>query len=417
MKRIVILLICLFPFLVVNAEEDVKDLSCLKTSSSDLFKVESDNANFSCSNIVGDTLTFFHNEKDLKDFFTYTIYEIDGKKTATIVVSDKLSFDSSFEYGIVKITDSRGKTVPLYIKNNAYVKPTQTTTVTTTNVSEITYTVVLDNKGKKEEKKCNVKKEGETCYVTLPNLETENFEGWGNSNTCKNGNVGSTKVNKNITYYACYKDNSNEETKEIYLKTLNILDNNNNKINFGVFSIKKQEYEFKVLNDVTSLIIEASSNEDVKVEYSGNENLLVGENEIIIKLSDNENNVNEYKLIVTRLEEGQTINSINYLSALVVGNYNINFNKEVFNYNLTIDNDINELVINAVPLIEDNLVEIKNNKELKDGSVISINVLDNEGSSTTYKINIIKERNNILLYIAIGVILLLIVILIILIII
>jgi len=184
-----------------------------------------------------------------------------------------------------------------------------------------------------------------------------------------------------------------------------------------VFSIKKQEYEFKVLNDVTSLIIEASSNEDVKVEYSGNENLLVGENEIIIKLSDNENNVNEYKLIVTRLEEGQTINSINYLSALVVGNYNINFNKEVFNYNLTIDNDINELVINAVPLIEDNLVEIKNNKELKDGSVISINVLDNEGSSTTYKINIIKESNNLLIYIAIGVILLLIVILIILIII
>jgi len=404
MKKFILLLICLFPLISVNA------LTCLSTTYDEPFKIEK--RNFSCSGVEGDKLTFFQNEIDLKDYFEYSI---DSDKVATIKVDDTLKFDSGLKSGLVKISDA-SNIFTVYINNSAYVKPTESTTTTTTAVSEITYTVILDNKGIKEERKCNVKKEGDTCNVNLPNLETEGFKGWGNSNTCQDGKFGSTKVNKNETYYACYEQKV-EQTKELYLKTLKVLDTNNEEIKFGTFSIKKQEYSFKVLNEVDKLVIEATADENVNIEYTGNDNLIVGENEIIIKLTDDNNVTNEYKLKVTRLKEGETISNVNYLRALVVGNYSINFNKEVFNYDLVIDKDIYKLVINAVPLDEQHLVEYKNNNNLEDGSVIDINVLDGEGNVTTYKINIFKESNNMLLYVAIGVILLLIIILIILIII
>lgn len=404
MKKFIVLLICLFPLISVKAAS----LNCLPTTYDEPFKME--NGNFTCSNVEGDTLTFYQNETDLKDYFTYDIQE----GVATITVSNTLKFDSALKSGLVKINNG-GSTFVIYIENSAYVKPTEkpTSTTTTTVANEITYTVILDNKGQKEEKKCNVKKEGDTCNVTLPNLEVEGFKGWGSSDTCKDGKFGSTKVNKNETYYACYEST---ETK-IYLKTLKVMNSNKEEINFGTFSIKKQEYSFKVLNEVDKLEIEATADENVIVEYIGNDNLEVGENEVIIKLTDANNVTNEYKLIVTRLKEGESIENINYLSALVIGNYNINFNKSVFNYNLLIDNDIYKLVINAVPLNEEHLIEIKNNNNLENGSVVQINVLDGEGTVTTYNINIIKESSNTLLFVAIGVILLLIVILVILIII
>ena len=408
MKKIILFLICLFP-LYVKADNGIK---CYSTSSDKPLVLES-TENFPCSGIKGDKLTFKNNDTDISKYFEYVINE-DG--SATITIKDKsLVFNTEFEYGIVVISDNESST-PIYIKNNAYVKPTEPTT---TNTNEITYKVILDNQGNKEEKTCSVKNEGDTCYITLPNLDEDGFNGWGKSASCKDGNKGSTKVNENITYYACYENNEKEEQKnsELYLKTLKIFDDNKKEIKFGTFSIKKREYSFKVLNEVESLEIEATSDENIKIEYQNNDKLVTGENEVIITLTDENNNVSEYKLIVTRLKVGETINNVNYLKALVIGNYNIDFNKEVFNYYLTIDKDIDKLVINAKAFNENDKIEIKNNNNLEDGSIININVLNEEGNITTYNINITKESNNILLYLAIGLIILLIIILIILIII
>lgn len=414
MKKIIFLLLCLIPFVKVDA------ISCLGFENSNEKQplVLEEINNFKCSGIEGDTLTFKNTVgdtvNDLKDYFKYNIND----KEATIdIVNKKLTFDSNFQTGIVVISDGKSS-FSMYIKNNAYVKQTTTTTTTTKNPNEITYTVTLDNKGNKDEKTCTVSNEGDICYVTLPVLETEGFDGWGKASTCKEGNTGSTKVNENITYYACYKNNEEAQVKtDIYLKSLKIYDQSSKEIKFGTFSIKKREYEFKVLYEVENITIDATTNDEgINIEYSGNENLVVGENEVIITLTDESNNKSEYKLIVNRLEEGETINNINYLSALVIGNYKINFNKDVFNYNLTIDSDIEKLEINAVPSDEENVVEITNNKDLVDGSVIKINVTNDNGNVTTYKINITKESNNLLLFIGIGMIILLIIVLIILII-
>ena len=165
MKKIVLLLIFLFPLISVSAENELK---CLNTTYDEPYESKNESDNFSCSGVEGDTITFFQNEIDLKDYFTYTI---DDNKIATIKVSDKLKFDSNLKSGLVKINNNNS-TFVVYIKNNAYVKPTESiNTTTTTATNEITYTVVLDNKGVKEEKKCNVNSDGETCYIVLPKLE------------------------------------------------------------------------------------------------------------------------------------------------------------------------------------------------------------------------------------------------------
>ena len=97
------------------------------------------------------------------------------------------------------------------------------------------------------------------------------------------------------------------------------------------------------------------------------------------------------------------------------GNISFPDQSSIFNYNLTIDNDIDKLEINPVPLDETNKVKIEDNKDLVDGSIIKINVINDSNEITTYKIFITKENNNLLL-IGIGAIILLIITLIILII-
>ena len=93
-KIIILLLICLFPLIRVDA------ISCLKTSYEEPFKIQ--DGNFSCSGVEGDILTFFQNESDLKDYFEYTI---DSDRVATIKVSNTLKFDSALKSGLLKINN------------------------------------------------------------------------------------------------------------------------------------------------------------------------------------------------------------------------------------------------------------------------------------------------------------------------
>ena len=276
----------------------------------------------------------------------------------------------------------------------------------------------------KKLKTCSVDNNGEICYVTLPNLDNENFSGWGTAPTCKEGNTGSFKVDKDITYYACYKDNdTNNEidniSNELYLKSLEIYNmDTEEKIEFGTFSIKKREYVFKVLNQIENLKIVANTEDNINIEITGGENLIVGENEIIIKLTDKDNNNGEYKLKVTRLKVNETLNSVHYLKALAIGNFNIDFKKEKFIYNLTIPSNYNKLAINPVQESQKDQIEIIGNENLINGSVIKINVSGEDDIITTYTINIIKQSStNLWLLISIGIVFVLIIILIILIII
>ena len=407
---ILIILIILFPIVSVDA------LSCYGDNKDKPIQDINNIGNFKCETVEGDTLTFEHNNEDYSKYFKYEIVD----NIAIISIKEKtIKFSSDLKIGIIFINDGTNK-IPIYINNDAYIEPT--TTTTTVNPNEVTYTVTLEqNDGsEKTTKNCTVSKAGEICNITLPKIEKEGFKGWGTAPSCKEGNTGSIRVDKDTTYYACYQNNENTNTnnKEIYLKSLEILNaNNEEKIDFGVFSIKKYEYEFKVLNEVENLKLNAFADENITVNITGNENLSVGENEVIIELKDENNNTNIYKLKVTRLNEGEIINNIHYLKSLVIGGYQIDFNKETLNYSITIPSDINKLVINYIPEKASDTIEVIGNEDLENGSSIKIKVIGEDKLETTYTINIIKESNNMWLLLAIGLIFILIIILIILIII
>lgn len=412
MKKKIILLIFLFiPFIKVNA------LNCYKNEI-DITKVD----NFPCYNVGSDKLTFSYNDEDYSKYFNYSIDSGENGKEATITLDKNLSFDSAFEKGFIIISDGTDKAT-ITVKNKAYVKTTkqEETTTTTKDVTKKEITVILDDGNNKKEEKCTISSGQTYCNITLPKLDVEGFTGWGTASTCKEGSIGSTKVEKNITYYACNEKNSNTETSStIYLKTLKLTNKDTNEeIKIGTFSIKKTEYEIKVLNDVENINVEATSDENVKIDITGNENLKVGENEIIIKLTNDSNETNEYRIKVNRLNVGETISNIHYLKSLVIGGgYNINFNKNTFNYTITIPNEITKLEITPVVENTSDRYEILNNTNLVNGSIIKINVIGDNNETTTYNINIVKEKQiNYLIYIGLGAVLLLIIILIILIII
>lgn len=425
MKKMLSILICLFVMLpIIQVKAD--GIICNNGEKIDLDKVNNFLCNPTDSNAAISTNIEFSSGK-YDEYFTVA-KENNGVR---ITITNKLmTFSTDEQYGKVIITDKDNPSLNtlLYIKNKNYVKPTTTTTTTTTTENVIntkTFTVTLDpnNGTTTSTKTCQLTGNSTTCSVTLPKLETENFNGWGTAKTCKIGNSGSIKVEKDITYYACYKDSETSTTTtqssitNLYLKTLKLTDKDtNDTLDIGTFSMKKTEYSLKVLNTVKNISVITTQDDGINVEIIGNENLQVGETEIIIKLTDENNNTNQYKIKVTRLKEGETISNIHFLKSLVVGGYNINFNKEQFVYSLTIPNDITRLEITPIPEEETSMIEIKNNEELIDGSLITINVIGEDNETTTYTIDITKEAGtNSMLLIAAGVIILLIIILVILI--
>lgn len=406
-KKIIIGLLCFLPFVKVNA------ISCNDKNVIDISTV----GNFTCSDIKGDKLTFKDSTSD-EDYTKYFTYSIDEGK-ALITPDKSLKFDGSFPNRYITVSDGTG-TSRINVKDGAYVPPTTTKPTTTTadpNVKEITVTLDTNDGKEKTTKTCKIVSPNTTCSVTLPKLDTTGFNGWGTASTCKEGNIGSTKVDKDTTYYACYETNETQDTN-LLLKTLKITDKDTNKeINFGTFSIKKTKYRFKVLNEVKNLNIEATSDDGIKIDIKGNEDLQEGENDITITLTSSDNKTNTYKLTVTRLKEGETITSIHYLKSLVIGGYPITFTKNQFNYTITIANDIDKLQIDPVVETDSDTFEILNNNNLENGSIIKINVTGDDKLVTTYNINIIKEsKSNLFLYIGIGIVALLTILLIILII-
>lgn len=281
------------------------------------------------------------------------------------------------------------------------------------DVTFYTVTLVPGNNAPEKTVTCSVNSLNETCNVTLESIDDENFTGWGQKG-CTSGATGSIKVNKNVTYYACYKkaplneDIPLEElNRNLLLETL-VVKNGEEILDLG-FSMRIFEYSVIVPTTVTKLEVEGvSALENVNVVVSGNEDLNKDENVIKITLTDENNTKNEYILNIVKSDEA----SIPLLSSLVVGGYNnLGFDPKKFNYDLNVDSGISSLTVNAVPEKEEYEYEIIGQNNIKDGSQIKVLVKSLENNaSTTYIINIKQDTSNLLIYIAIGGIVLLVLI-------
>lgn len=150
-------------------------------------------------------------------------------------------------------------------------------------------------------------------------------------------------------------------------------------------------YNFSVDSNVDVIDVKAVAESTLaKVEVSDTK-LKVGNNKITITVTSESGSKTNYELIITR----EDYNSIdNYLSNIVVAGYNIEFNKNIFNYYLDITN---EDFLNIVATTENNdaTYKVLGNSALKQGSKITIQVSDKEGSTREYYINIKSKSSDI----------------------
>lgn len=327
-------------------------------------------------------------------------------------------------------------TIELLIKGSSYVYSddtksnetdikrlvTLTPKPTTTTVATKTFKVVLDangGTGTYEVLSCSTK--NNKCNVKLSNLkeptyEGKTFTGWGGTKTCTTGSKSTYSVSKDITLYACWvsgttttttKAPSGETTTttttskttttttttsisdmKLYLKTLNI---EGQKIDFSKF---KTNYELKVLYDVDTIKLTAEpATEGATVEIPEDLSLQVGENNFEIKLTDG-TTTSTYTVKVTRLKEGEEIKEESKDATLKVLNltgYNIGFSPTKTVYELKVKYNVKQIAVTATPNDENAKYVITGNTDIKNGSVIKVDVQAEDGTLISYKINITQE--------------------------
>ena len=163
------------------------------------------------------------------------------------------------------------------------------------------------------------------------------------------------------------------------------------KLDYGEieFDEKTLEYELTVPYNINELNVEAEpNNEKAKVEIK-NDDLVVGENEIVITVTS-ERSKSEYKIKVTR--EENIDKSVANLKELTIDEYKkLDFDENVLEYTLNFNTIPNKLTINTVSKNEDSTISILHNEDLKDGSKIIVKNELNENKIAREYVLIIKK--------------------------
>lgn len=156
------------------------------------------------------------------------------------------------------------------------------------------------------------------------------------------------------------------------------------------------KYTVTVPNEVTSLNIEALANYSGSlVTITGNNNFKVGNNLVTIKVTAESGDTNTYLIAVNRLAPDKKQTNAN-LASLEVKDYKIRptFDKNTYNYTLNsnIPNNIEDLIVEALPEDPNSKVTIIGNTNLKEGTnTITVLVTSKDGVKKSYNITVNKE--------------------------
>lgn len=145
------------------------------------------------------------------------------------------------------------------------------------------------------------------------------------------------------------------------------------------FDKEVTEYNLTVGEDVEELKINAKAVDDsAKVEITGNDKLLVGENTIEIKVTAEDGTVRIYKINVTKGTPEKLA-----ISQLTVEGYDLSpaFSSDIYEYTLDIpDLSVTSLNIDAKSNIDNAIIETTGNEGLKQGeNIITILVKSQDG--------------------------------------
>lgn len=204
-------------------------------------------------------------------------------------------------------------------------------------------------------------------------------------------------------------DTSNRDNNTATLSSNNYLSNitlSNGNINFNK---NITEYNITVDYQVSNIeVIATAEDSKSKVEITGNTNLEIGNNIIEIKVIAENNSTRIYKINVEKKDESYVLSSNNNISSVNIKNYDFDFISNITNYTLTIK-DEEKLDIEVILEDSKSTYNIQGNNDLKNNSVIKIEVIAEDGTNKIYQINI-KSNDKIIKAIFITIITILLII-------
>lgn len=190
-----------------------------------------------------------------------------------------------------------------------------------------------------------------------------------------------------------YKNNNDD----IFLKDI-FLKNDSGDTLLVDFKSDVYRYDIEVSKKVNSINLSGVLSDNnlsfVKGYCGGKIKILPGNNIVLLKIKNKNNDYVVYVFNIIKPIDLLSDNS--YLKSLDVSGFNLSFSKKVKNYYLEISRGSKKLDIEAVADDPLAVVSIEGNNNLKDGSVVKINVMAQDGTMTTYNINISIKGFNLL---------------------
>ena len=277
--------------------------------------------------------------------------------------------------------------VPSFAKNTYVYTATVKNSVTSTKVSAKATDTAATVEGTGN-KSLNVGKnvvnvivtaqDGSKSIYNLTIIRQSNGSNNSSSNSNSNSNNNSKTENK--------KDNNTS------LKSLKI---NGDTIKLGDNTLS---YNYTVLYDVEEIEVDAKAASDkAKVKVSGAEKLKVGKNTVMITVTAEDGTEKIYLVNVTRKKKAEELSNDSKLNKLEINNYSINFEPDVYIYTVKIKKE-KQLDINYESSDENANVVINGNTDLKNGSVITVVVTAEDGTSTSYNISVQKSNTGLLIF-------------------
>lgn len=218
--------------------------------------------------------------------------------------------------------------------------------------------------------------------VVLSPLYVEAHPGRTDSNGCHTCKKNCAKWGLSYGQYPCHgrTDSSTSSSNTNKTTTTKVSDSNKNIKSISIDNTNievKDTMEYKTYNIVNSIDIILESTKS-KYEVSNYSNLSIGDNNIKITVTSEDNTSKEYNLNIKYLEEPN-------ISSISINNDNIDIN-DYMEYHTTLDSvNINTL--------SNSKVEYDNNIKLNDGTNnVELKLLDsNDNVYKTYTLNIIKD--------------------------
>lgn len=171
------------------------------------------------------------------------------------------------------------------------------------------------------------------------------------------------------------------------------------------FSSSVKEYSISVPNEVTKLSISATADSSkATVRITGNEELVVGENEIEVIVTAEDGSKTTYTILATRKQAELSLKelSVYYIddnSEKVLLKLDPQFSFDVYEYKITdkLPHHVKELIIEANANRENATIQILGNEELKTGEntiTVKTTITDEAGleEKKTYTVKVQKEE-------------------------